>query len=109
MHVWIYVQPCDEQKAKELNVKKSLENATAEDRTTLEKELKQLQTQMQFHTLKDDWFYKRKQEAKRTTRKTKNAERFAVDCGWNLLFIDASTSEVSTSNTNGFICSMSIY
>lgn len=62
---------CDEQKVKELSLEKSLEGATEQNKTGLEKELQDLRNSMKLHKLKADWFYKRKRAAKRESRKCK--------------------------------------
>lgn len=85
---------CDEQKAKELSIEKSLEGAIDGNKAKLEKELKDLQTAMKLHKLKADWFYKRKRDARRQSRKTVKTEAIAVDFGRNLQVPDISTSEV---------------
>lgn len=85
---------CDEQKVKELSIETSLEGSIGENKAKLEKELKDLQTTMKIHKVKASWFYKRKRDARRESRKSVKTEAIVVDYGRNLQVPDISTSEV---------------
>lgn len=85
---------CDEQKAKESVIQKSLENSSGDDRAKLENDLNDLQNQMKLHKLKAEWFYRRKRNARKESRKTVKTEAIAIDFGRNISLPDISTSEV---------------
>ena len=85
---------CDEQKAKETMLQKSLGNSSGDSRIQLEKDLSDLQNQMKLHKLKAEWFYRRKRDAKNESRKSVKTEAIAVDFGRNISLPDISTSEV---------------